>query len=165
MRASRLWRIFAMLLALSLVAAACGDDDDSGTATDDTSTDGGDDEPAEGEVEVATGTLLNLDDCPSGWSETAGVTDDEITLYMSLPESGPVAALGGLDDGMRAWFDQMEPIDGRTVNLVSADDATRPSYMVNAGNGGCLAGWAKSANPGDPSSQPLAGVHNCSLGW
>ena len=50
-------------------------------------------------------------------------------------------------------------------SLISADDATRPSYMVNAGNAGCLAGWAKSANPGDPSSQPLAGVHNCSLGW
>jgi branched-chain amino acid transport system substrate-binding protein len=137
-RASRLWRIFAVLLALSLVAAACGDDDDTSTATDDTSgdtTDGGDTDAdagaTEGDVEVATGTVLALDDCPSDWSNTAGLTEDEITLYMSLPESGPVAALGGLDDGMRAWFDQMEPIDGRSINLVSADDAYDPARSLS----------------------------------
>ncbi len=133
MRASRLWRIFAVLLALSLVAAACGDDDDTGTATDDTEDtgDGGDGGEMEGDVEVATGTVLPLDDCPSDWDPEAGLTDDEITLYMSLPESGPVAALGGLDDGMQAWFDQMEPIDGRTVNLVSADDAYDPARTLS----------------------------------
>lgn len=141
MRASRLWRIFAVLLALSLVAAACGDDDDeAGTTTDDTEDtaddggdggdDGGDAGAMEGEIEVAEGTVINTDDCPSDWDPEAGLTDDEITLFMSLPESGPVAALGGLDDGMRAWFDQMEPIDGRTINLVSADDAYDPARAL-----------------------------------
>ena len=139
MRASRLWRIFAVLLALSLVAAACGDDDDdTGTVTDDTADDdggedGGDGDggEVEGEIEVAEGTVINIDDCPSDWDPEAGLTDDEITLFMSLPESGPVAALGGLDDGMRAWFDQMEPIDGRTINLVSADDAYDPARTLS----------------------------------
>jgi branched-chain amino acid transport system substrate-binding protein len=144
-RASRLWRIFAILLALTLVAAACGDDDDTtetGAGTEDTDSgdggDGGDGDAGDGgevsmdeEVEVATGTVLPLPDCPSDWSNTAGITDDEITLYQSLPESGPVAALGGLDDGMRAWFDQMEPIDGRTINLVSADDAYDPARTLS----------------------------------
>jgi len=137
-RASRLWRIFAVLLALSLVAAACGDDDDdTGTATEDTAEDGGEDGgedgdagATEGEIEVAEGTVINTDDCPSEWDAEAGLTDDEITLAMSLPESGPVAALGGLDDGMRAWFDQMEPIDGRSINLVSADDAYTPDRAL-----------------------------------
>jgi len=139
-RASRLWRIFAMLLALSLVAAACGDDDDeAGTTTDDTedTADGGDDGgeggdagAMEGEIEVAEGTVVNTDDCPSDWDPEAGLTDDTIKLGMSLPESGAVAALGGLDDGMRAWFDQMEPIDGRSVELVSADDAYDPARAL-----------------------------------
>ncbi len=139
MRATRLWRIFAVLLALSLVAAACGDDDDGGTATDDTtgettddtSGDDGDGGELEGEIEIAEGTMIDTEDCPSDWDPEAGLTDDEITLYMSLPESGPVAALGGLDDGMRAWFDQMEPIDGRTINLVSADDAYDPARTLS----------------------------------
>ena len=141
MKASRLWRIFAILLALSLVAAACGDDDDTGTAAEDTEDaageddggedDGGDAGAMEGEIELAEGTMINTEDCPSEWDPEAGLTDDEITLYMSLPESGPVAALGGLDDGMRAWFDQMEPIDGRTINLVSADDAYDPARTLS----------------------------------
>jgi len=142
-RASRLWRIFAILLALTLVAAACGGDDDTEASTETTEAgdDGGEDggeEPAEGgeinmdeEVEVAEGTVLSLPDCPSDWDPEGGLTDSEITLYMSLPESGPVAALGGLDDGMRAWFEQMEPIDGRTITLESADDAYDPARTLS----------------------------------
>jgi branched-chain amino acid transport system substrate-binding protein len=144
-RASRLWRIFAILLALSLVAAACGDDDDTTSPTGDTGTDttAGDDDDDDDddvddgdwsmdeELEIAEGTVLPLPDCPGDWDAEAGLTDSEITLYMSLPESGPVAALGGLDDGMRAWFDQMEDIDGRTINLVSDDDAYDPARTLS----------------------------------
>lgn len=131
---SRWWRIIAALLSLSLVAAACGDDDEGTVTTP--GEDGG--EPAEGgdfsldeEVEVAAGTVLNLPDCPSDWDPEAGLTDDTIRIAMSLPESGPVAALGGLDDGMRAWFDQMEPIDGRRIELVSQDDAYDPARTLS----------------------------------
>ncbi len=145
MRAPRLWRIFAILLALTLVAAACGDDDDTDATTDDTTEDttedttddtgddgdGGGEVDLEGDVEVAEGTVLGLGDCPSDWDNEAGLSDDTITLNMSLPESGPVAALGGLDDGMRAWFDQMEPIDGRTIDLVSSDDAYDPARTLS----------------------------------
>ena len=138
MRRARWWRIFAILMALSLVAAACGDDDDEGTATEDTS-DGETDDPSgdggeinmDEELEVAEGTVLPLPDCPADWDPTAGITDDTITIGMSLPESGPVAALGGLDDGMQAWFDQMEPIDGKTIQVNSADDAYDPARTLS----------------------------------
>ena len=121
MRTTRWWRIFAILMALSLVAAACGDDDDETTTdtTDDTGDTGGDGGSGDGEeisldeeIEVAEGTVLPLPDCPGDWDPMAGLTDDTITVGMSLPESGPVAALGGLDDGMQAWFRPDEPIDG-----------------------------------------------------
>ena len=60
MRASRLWRLVALLLTLALVASACGDDDDP------ESTDPGGDEPAgdeinmDEELEIAEGTVLPL---------------------------------------------------------------------------------------------------------
>jgi hypothetical protein len=123
---------------MSLVVVACGDDDDEpDTAAGDTSTEEGG-EAADGgevsldeEVEVAEGTVLPLPDCPSDWDPEEGLTDTSIKLAMSLPESGPVAALGGLDDGMRAWFAGMEPIDGRTFQLVSADAAYDPACTLS----------------------------------
>lgn len=140
MRAPRLWRILAIMLALTLVAAACGDDDDEGATTDTTAgEDGdGDGEPAEGgelnldePVDIATGVTIDFpEDCPSDWDPTQGITDSTIKLAMSLPESGPVAALGGLDDGMRAWFDHVGEIAGREVELVSADDAYDPARTL-----------------------------------
>lgn len=138
MRALRWWRVLAILLTLSVVAAACGGDDESDVATDDTTA--GDDGASGSEggeinmdeaIEVAEGTTLDLPDCPGDWDPMAGLTEDTIKLAMSLPESGPVAALGGLDDGMRAWFDQMEPINGRTIELVSADDAYDPARTLS----------------------------------
>ena len=146
MKAARWWRIVALLLTLSVLAASCGDDDEEETDAADTTEvedgaasedEGGGSAAAGGEIdmdeemEVAEGTVLPLPDCPSDWDPMEGITDDSIKLAMSLPESGAVAALGGLDDGMRAWFDQMEPIDGRTIELVSADDAYDPARTVS----------------------------------
>ena len=140
MRRARWWRILAILMALSLVAAACGDDDDEGATTEDTSDGETDDTSGDGdggeinmdeELEVAEGTVLPLPDCPADWDPEAGLTEDTITVGMSLPESGPVAALGGLDDGMQAWFDQMEPIDGRKIEVKSADDAYDPARTLS----------------------------------
>ena len=45
-------------------------------------------------LEIAEGTVLSLPDCPSDWDPMTGISDDTITLAMSLPESGPVAAVG-----------------------------------------------------------------------
>ena len=82
-------------------------------------------------MEIAPGTTLDLPECPADWDPEQGITDTEIKLFMSLPESGPVAALGNLDDGMRAYFDQMEPVDGKKVVLESADDAYDPARTLS----------------------------------
>lgn len=136
MKATRRWRVLAVLLSLTLAAAACGGDGDGGQVTGDT-TAGNGEAPAGGgeialdeEVEVAPGTVLPLPDCPTGWNPEEGLTADTIKIAISLPESGPVAALGQIDDGMRAYFDQMEPIDGRSIELVSRDDAYDPARTL-----------------------------------
>ena len=149
MKAARWWRIVAVLLTFSVLAAACGGDDEETDAADTTEveeggeteagseTEGGDAEGGGGEInmdeelEIAEGTVLPLPDCPADWDPMTGITDDTIKIAMSLPESGPVAALGGLDDGMRAWFAGMEPIDGRMIELVSADDAYDPARTLS----------------------------------
>lgn len=80
----------------------------------------------EGEVEVAEGTTVNLDECPDDWSATQGVDGDEIVLGMSLPQSGPLAAFGDIGVGMEAYFDflnETDPIDGKQIELILADDA------------------------------------------
>ena len=119
----RMSPLLVLLLVFALIAAACGDDDDEGddVAAEDTeeeAEDTGDGEAAEGgeinldeEVEVAEGTVLPLPDCPGDWDPMEGLTEDTIKLAISLPESGPVAALGGIDDGMRAYFESIEPIE------------------------------------------------------
>ncbi len=133
MRTTRL-RLITALFAASLVVTACGgsSDDDTSPADDPRHrrTDGGEIDLTKA-VELAPGTTLDLPNCPADWDPEQGLTDSEITLFMSLPESGPVAALGTIDDGMRAYFDQMQPIDGRKIVLKTADDAYDPARTLS----------------------------------
>ena len=137
----RTWRTLLVLLALALVAAACGTEgggETSGgeeTAGGGESTEGGGESEtmAEGEMEVAPGTVIDTADCPTDWDNEAGITEEEIRIYMSLPESGPVAALGEIDDGMRAYYDfinENDPVAGREIVLESADDAYDPARTL-----------------------------------
>jgi branched-chain amino acid transport system substrate-binding protein len=139
--AKRWWRVVAFLFAMSLIAAACGSDDDSSdnASSDNTSSsdsggssDGGGEINMDEPLDIAPGTTLPLPDCPSDWNPTEGINGDTITIGMSLPESGPVAALGQIDDGMQAYFDQMPPIDGKKIKLVKRDDAYDPARTVTA---------------------------------
>jgi ABC-type branched-subunit amino acid transport system substrate-binding protein len=87
----------------------------------------------EGEVEVAAGTMLNLDECPDDWSATEGVDGDQIILGQSLPLSGPAAAFGPIANGMQAYFDYLnenDPIDGKELVLVAQDDAYEAGRTV-----------------------------------
>ncbi|HYD11175.1 MAG TPA: ABC transporter substrate-binding protein [Acidimicrobiales bacterium] len=84
-RRNPLWRLLALLFALSLVAAACGDDDDDPSdeaATDET------EEPADEEEEPAEEDT-EASDCPP---ETEG--DGQLKLGTLLPETGNLAFLG-----------------------------------------------------------------------
>jgi len=115
--------------------------EDTEAAADEEATEGteadaagsGEELPLEGEVEVAAGTVLNLDECPDDWSATEGVSDDEIRLGMSLPLSGQLAAFGAIGEGMSAYFEYLnenDPIDGKNVELITRDDAYEAGRTV-----------------------------------
>ena len=146
----RLLRLLAVLLAFTLVAAACGgDDDDDGAASGDdnaASTDdgsSGDDDgsasdddggaAAEGVVEFATGTSVDVSECPEDWSDTTGVDGDEIRIGWTGPQSGQLAAFGAIGDGMEMYFEyinETDPIDGKQIVLVTRDDAYESGRAV-----------------------------------
>lgn len=128
---SRLLRLLAAFLGLALVAAACNSDDDD-VASDDEGDEQPDDNGDGGEgdgdaIDLGGGAMLDLSECPSDWDDSAGVSDDTITLAMSLPQSGALAAFGAIGEGMDIYFDQMEPIDGKSVELILRDDAYDPA--------------------------------------
>lgn len=167
----RRWRRpVGLVIALGLVAAACGGDDDEGADTtaaettapaddgdddagdddagDDDAGDDGDDDagddgdepapsgdplPTEGSVEVAAGTVLELDDCPSDWDPLTGITDSEIRIGWSGPQSGPLAAFGEIPIGIEAYFDWVNenaPIGDRQLVLSTRDDAYEAGRAV-----------------------------------
>jgi branched-chain amino acid transport system substrate-binding protein len=87
----------------------------------------------EGEVEVAAGTMLNLDECPDDWSATQGVDGDEIRIGQTLPQSGALAGFGAIGEGMQMYFDYLnenDPIDGKDLVLVTKDDAYEAGRAV-----------------------------------
>lgn len=141
---NRLLRLLAVLLAFTLVAAACGgdDDDESGAGddgaaeTDDGSGDDGsgdDGAAAEGVVEFATGTSVNIAECPEDWSDTTGVDGDEIRIGWTGPQSGQLAAFGAIGEGMQMYFDyinETDPVDGKDLVLVTRDDAYESGRAV-----------------------------------
>ena len=87
----------------------------------------------EGDVEVAEGTVLNLDECPDDWSATQGVDGDEIRIGETLPQSGALAGFGAIGEGMQMYFDYLnenDPIDGKDLVLVTKDDAYEAGRAV-----------------------------------
>ncbi len=105
MRTSRgLWRVLALLLAFSLVAAACGDDDDA--SGDDTGSDEGDD------------------------AVEADFDTDSLTIGTLLPETGQLAFLGppmveGVNMAIRD-INEAGGVLGSDVTLITGDDGTDP---------------------------------------
>ncbi|MFC4006980.1 ABC transporter substrate-binding protein [Nonomuraea purpurea] len=111
-------RLIAVFAVITL--AACSTNVDAGGG------DGG----SRGKIEVAKGTTVDLDTCPSGWSDTGGITDKEIRIGISLPKSGSMASVGAMADGEQAYFDHVndsDPIDGKKLVLVQRDDAYNPA--------------------------------------
>jgi ABC-type branched-subunit amino acid transport system substrate-binding protein len=145
MQASRRWkRTVAAIMAAGLVIAACGSDDgDGGSSTDAPSTDApaetdgdgtsGDELALTGQVEVAAGTVLDLDACPEDWDPLEGVDGDEIRLGITKPDTGALASFGAIGDGMQMWFDQInatDPIEGKEIVLIARDDGYEAGRAV-----------------------------------
>lgn len=110
---SGLWRLLALILAFSLVAAACGDDDgdDEGGSTDTT-------EAGEGEGEG------------EGEEVEANFDTETLTIGTLLPETGQLAFLGppmveGVNMAIRDINEAGGVLDS-DVTLVQGDDGTDP---------------------------------------
>ena len=85
----RLWRLWALVFAFSLVAAACGDSDDDSTSTeDDTSTEADAADDAADDDEGSTGGLTQdaLDDEDDASATTEAMDDDTAVFDMTTVE-------------------------------------------------------------------------------
>jgi branched-chain amino acid transport system substrate-binding protein len=77
------------------------------------------------------GFTVDLTKCPAGWSETEGLTDTEIKIGQTLPQSGPAADYGNVGKGMSTLFDEWSNKGAfkdslgktRKINYIVKDDA------------------------------------------
>jgi branched-chain amino acid transport system substrate-binding protein len=110
----RSWPV-ALVAAGALVLAGCGGGRESGDA---------------GTEGAVTNGVLNLDACEN-YQASPGVSDSEILLGSSFPASGPLATLGQLAQGYRAFFDyanaELGGVGGRQIKVVSYDDGYDPT--------------------------------------
>ena len=90
--------------------------------------------PTTGQVEIAIGTVLDLDECPDDWDPYEGVTDDgQIRIGISLPQSGQLASFGTIANGMQIYFDFVNdqlPIGDYELVLVAKDDGYEAGRTV-----------------------------------
>jgi branched-chain amino acid transport system substrate-binding protein len=108
-----LYFLSAALLTFLLLAPACGEEAEDGAAITPEGTAAA--EPTEAAAE-----------------EVQGVTDTEILLGTHMPLSGsPVAAFAPIGDGMRAYFDYINDVEGgvygRKITLLIEDDHYNPA--------------------------------------
>ncbi|MFN0089618.1 MAG: ABC transporter substrate-binding protein [Acidimicrobiales bacterium] len=131
-------RFGALACLLGLSAAACGSDGGDEGAQPTTASTAKGAAAAADESDPSTwgvkdkklvgpaGFTIDLAKCPSKWDDKAGLTDSEIRLGQTLPQSGALAAYGGIGQGMKAIFDHVNAteggIAGRKINLVQKDD-------------------------------------------
>ncbi len=82
------------------------------------------------------GFTLDLSNCPSDWSDTAGL-DGQITIGHTIAQSGNLAAYGNIASGMATYFDYLNEtggIDGLPIELIVKDDeyvATKTAELVD----------------------------------
>jgi branched-chain amino acid transport system substrate-binding protein len=122
MRGTPTWRpLGALVLALALVAAACGGRDEGGGGATTTAREGG----GNGE---ATEQLANPEEC-SNYNGTQGADGPTIKIGNSLPQSGTFRVFDQVRVGMQAYFDfanDQGGVKGKNLELVSLDDAYLP---------------------------------------
>lgn len=75
------------------------------------------------------GFRIDLDDCPSDWSATTGITSTQIRIGQAAVQSGSLAVFGNVARGLESYFDwvnENDPImvDGspRSLTLITKDD-------------------------------------------
>ena len=71
------------------------------------------------------GFEIDLNDCPSDWSDTGGITDSEIRIGHTTAQSGNLAAYGNIAvgwDNYLQWVNANGGVAGRDVTLLVKDD-------------------------------------------
>lgn len=123
MKSTHRWKgLAALLLAVTLVAAACG-------GRDDESSDGGDSGSGSDSSSESTETKLADPELCENYDGTQGVTDDTILIGNSLPQSGLFSVFDKVRVGIEAYFSFANSeggIDGRDLELKSLDDQYLP---------------------------------------
>lgn len=117
------WKgLAALLLAMALLAGACGG------RSDDNADGGGDSDSGGADNGEQTVELASADDCEN-YDGTQGVTDDTIKLGNSLPQSGLFSVFDKVRVGMQAYFDSVNADGGvkdHQIELISLDDQYLP---------------------------------------
>lgn len=130
-RELRKYRWLALLVALLLVAGACGGDDDGDDgATDDPDTSENGDAGDEGDDDD--------DDDAASADPDPGMDDSTIKIGASYPLSGPASAYSVISEGVEACFEAInaeggiEMADGatRTIDYIILDDGYDPAQAV-----------------------------------
>jgi len=108
--------VIAALMAVPLLLTACG-------------------EKEEAEAPTPAGTAVASPEASPAVEEVPGVTDTEILLGSHLPLSQtPVAAFAPVGDGMRAYFDYINDVEGgvygRKIKVLVGDDHYNPPDTV-----------------------------------
>ena len=76
------------------------------------------------------GFRIDLDDCPSDWSAWSGITESQVRIGHTAPQSGTLAAYGNIAYGLENyfnWINDNDPImvggSPRDLTLIIKDDA------------------------------------------
>jgi branched-chain amino acid transport system substrate-binding protein len=83
----------------------------------------------------AGGYTLNISKCPSGWSNTQGISSTAIQLYATAPLSGADAVVGDIDKGVKSYFEYVNTHGGigpnhLAVNYTIGDDQYNPALTA-----------------------------------
>lgn len=90
-------------------------------------------------IDEATNTLngpsgftVDLNRCPPGWSNTEGLSDDEIKIGQTLSQSGNTADFGNMT---RAWIAYMDYINEKFGGITDSTGKNRRLTLVNKDDG------------------------------
>ncbi|NYE21540.1 ABC transporter substrate-binding protein [Microbacterium immunditiarum] len=115
----------AAVLALGLVLSGCTGRGSSASAEPD------------GPTPTAAPGAVDVADCEN-YQPSQGISDDEIKLGATYPDSGPLANIGAVARGMKAYFEHLNAteggIDGRTITFIGKDDQYDPTKAVSNTN-------------------------------
>jgi branched-chain amino acid transport system substrate-binding protein len=85
----------------------------------------------DGVYQGVSGFTLDPADCPEDWDPAQGISDTEIKLFESLPQSGPLAGFGLIGAGANSYFQYINEteggVDGRKITLEFKDDTYDPA--------------------------------------